>query len=100
MKAGMNKFIASPIAIELSIISNFLFNNYWTFAGRNSDDKIHIRGLKFNIISFVALGVSYGTFVALSLLHPAGVPQIHQAVGIIPATAINYLLNAYWTFKE
>jgi len=27
-------------------------------------------------------------------------PQIHQAIGIIPATAINYFLNAYWTFKK
>jgi dolichol-phosphate mannosyltransferase len=100
MNTGMSKYLASPIAIELSIISNFLINNYWTFSGRNVDDKIHIRGLKFNIISIVALAVSYGTFVTLSLLYPAGVPQLHQAIGIIPATAINYFLNAYWTFKK
>jgi dolichol-phosphate mannosyltransferase len=100
MNTGMSKYLASPIAIELSIVSNFLLNNFWTFSGRKRDDKIHIRGLKFNIISFVALGVSYLTFVILSILYPAGVPQIHQAIGIIPATAINYFLNAYWTFKE
>ena len=27
-------------------------------------------------------------------------PQTHQAIGIIPATLVNYLLNSYWTFKE
>jgi dolichol-phosphate mannosyltransferase len=100
MNMGLNKFIASPIAIELSIITNFLFNNFWTFSERDMNDKIHIRGLKFNIISFVALGVSYTTFLLLSMLNPTGMPQVHQAVGIVPATLINYFLNSYWTFKE
>jgi dolichol-phosphate mannosyltransferase len=100
LNLGMNKYIASPVAIEISIISNFLLNNFWTFSHREVNDRIHIRGLKFNIISFVALGVSYSTFLILSALDPGGVPQIHQAVGIIPATLINYFLNSYWTFKE
>ena len=100
MNAGLNKFIASPIAIEFSIITNFLLNNFWTFSERDMNDKIHIRGLKFNIISFVALGVSYTTFLILSMLNPNGIPQVHQAAGIIPATLINYFLNSYWTFKE
>lgn len=100
MKAGMHKFIASPVAIELSILTNFVLNNFWTFSERDVNDRIHIRGLKFNIISFIALGVSYSTFLLLSALDPAGIPQVHQAVGIVPATLINYFLNSYWTFKE
>jgi dolichol-phosphate mannosyltransferase len=100
MNTGLNKYLASPIAIELSIITNFLFNNFWTFSDRNSNDKIHIRGLKFNMISFIALAVSYSTFLLLSMLDPGGIPQIHQAIGIVPATLINYFLNVYWTFKE
>jgi dolichol-phosphate mannosyltransferase len=100
LNMGMNKFVASPVAIEISIISNFFLNNFWTFSRRDVNDKIHIRGLKFNIISFVALGVSYSTFLILSVVDPGGVPQVHQAIGIIPATLINYFLNSYWTFKE
>ena len=100
MSMGLNKFIASPVAIEISIVTNFLLNNFWTFSKRDMNDKIHIRGLKFNIISFVALGVSYSTFLILSVIDPTGIPQIHQAAGIIPATLINYFLNSYWTFKE
>jgi dolichol-phosphate mannosyltransferase len=100
MQAGINKFLASPIAIEISIIANFLMNNFWTFSKRDMNDRIHIRGLKFNVVSFVALGVSYGTFLLLSVMDPQGVPQVHQAAGIIPATFINYFLNSYWTFKE
>ncbi len=100
MGGGLNKFIASPVAIELSVVTNFLFNNFWTFGGRDMNDKIHIRGLKFNIISLAALGVSYSTFLILSVVNPTGIPQVHQAVGIVPATLINYFLNSDWTFKE
>ena len=100
LRLGMNKYLASPLAIEASIITNFLLNNYWTFSKRDMNDKVHIRGLKFNVVSFVALAVSYSTFLVLSALDPSGIPQVHQAVGIIPATLINYFLNSYWTFKE
>ncbi len=99
MNKGLTKFAASPIAIEFSIITNFLMNNFWTFSGRDMNDKIHIRGLKFNVVSFVALAVSYGTFLLLSVLDANGNPLVHQAIGIIPASLINYLLNSYWTFK-
>jgi len=100
MNAGMNKYLASPLAIELSIITNFLLNNFWTFAHRDNEDGVHIRGLKFNVVSFVALAVSYGTFLLLAKFNPSGIPQLHQAAGIVPATLINYFLNSYWTFKE
>jgi dolichol-phosphate mannosyltransferase len=97
---GMSKFAASPIAIEVSIISNFLLNNYWTFRTRKVKAGVHVRGLKFNVVSLLSLGVSYTTFVVLSLAMPSGSPQLHQFIGIIPATLVNYLLNSYWTFKD
>jgi dolichol-phosphate mannosyltransferase len=100
LMGGMNKYIASPLAIELSIISNFLLNNFWTFRWRKTKDRVRIRGLKFNAVSFLALGVSYATFVALTISFPDVAPQLHQLVGIIPATLLNYFLNSYWTFKE
>ncbi len=100
LNAGLNKYIASPVAIEISIITNFLLNNSWTFAHRDTAEAFHLKGLKFNIVSLAALGVSYGTFVLLSVLFPSVSPQVHQAIGVVPATLINYLLNSYWTFKE
>ena len=100
LAAGMNKFIASPIAIEISIITNFLLNNYWTFRDRKTRDRVRIKGLKFNAVSLVSLGVSYATFIALSFVAPDVAPQIHQLVGIVPATLVNYFLNSYWTFKD
>jgi dolichol-phosphate mannosyltransferase len=99
LAAGMNKFVASPLAIEVSIVANFLLNNYWTFRGRATRDRVRIKGLKFNAVSLAALAISYGTFVLLSLLFPTTAPQVHQLIGIVPATAVNYFLNSYWTFR-
>jgi dolichol-phosphate mannosyltransferase len=100
INSGFNKFLASPISIELSIVSNFLLNNFWTFSERKSQHRFYIKGLKFNIVSLTALGISCSTFVVLNLLLPNEAPQMHQALGIIPATLVNYFLNSYWTFRS
>ena len=100
LAAGLNKFVASPIAIELSIISNFLLNNYWTFRWRKTKDDVHIKGLKFNVVSILSLVVSYSTFVVVSFLLPTLPPQAAQFIGIVPAMLVNYFLNSYWTFRS
>jgi len=100
LNAEVNKYLASPIAIEASVISNFLLNNYWTFRSRQTRDRVRVKGLKFNLVSLIALGVSYSTFIVLSVIFPGVSPQIHQFLGIIPATLVNYFLNSYWTFKH
>lgn len=100
LRIGLNPYVASPIAIEISILWNFLFNDLWTFRSGNTKDKMHIKALKFNSVSFLALAVSYTTFILLTVLFPEIKPQVHQLIGIIPATFVNYFLNAYWTYPD
>jgi dolichol-phosphate mannosyltransferase len=100
LEAGVNKFFASPVAIQVSIVSNFLGNNYWTFRWRNLAGPVHARGLRFNVVSFLSLAISYLTFVVLSRAFPTVAPQVAQVIGIIPATLVNYFLNSYWTFRD
>jgi dolichol-phosphate mannosyltransferase len=100
LHAGMNKFGASPLAIEVSIVWNFLLNNYWTFRHRETRDRAAIKGVKFNLVSLVSLGVSFTTFIAFSLLLPRVPPLLGQLAGIIPAVFVNYFLNSYWTFRS
>ena len=100
LEAGVNKYVASPIAIELSILTNFASNNAWTFRWRNTASGVHVRGLKYNVVSLGALAVSFGTFAMLSFLFKNASPQLLQFIGIVPATVLNYLLNSYWTFRD
>ena len=97
---GLHKFLASPIAIEISIVSNFLMNNYWTFAERNMSGSKRIRGLKYNAVALATLALNYATFVGLSILYPQTLPVLLQACGIVPAAALNYFMNSRWTFRE
>lgn len=96
--AGVPENFASPLAIETSIITNFLLNNYWTFAQRETDTKLGLRGLKFNLVSFVALIITFTTFKTLRVAFDMN-PYLAQGIGIIPATLVNYFLNSYWTWK-
>ena len=100
LELGLHKLLASPIAIELSIVSNFLMNNYWTFADRVMTGRKRIRGLKFHIVALATLALSYATFVGLSMLLPRVQPVPLQACAILPATLFNYLVNSRWTFRE
>lgn len=100
LQMGLKKEIASPIAIQASIVGNFLLNNWWTFRERQLTGKFVARSLKFNLVSLISLGISYGTFLICSRLMPDVVPQIPQLLGVVPAIATNYFLNAYWTFRS
>lgn len=99
LKMGVHKYLASPLAIELSILSNFLINNYWTFADRELFGNKLVRGLRFNAVSFGTLLISYATFLVLSALFPTGSALLHQGLAIIPAALFNYFINSYWTFS-
>ena len=98
--AGLNKYVASAVAVEVSIIWNFLLNNYWTFRDRKTRDKTRIKGLKYNLVSLATLGVSFATFSLLTVLVPRLPPEVDQLVGIAPAVLVNYFLNSYWTFRS
>ena len=97
---GLHKFIASPIAIEISILFNFALNQRWTFASRSMTGRLPIRGLKFNLVSLLTLAISYTTFLVLSLPFPATSPLLLQACAILPAALLNFALNSRWTFRR
>ena len=99
VRFGLSKYLASPLSIEGSIISNFLLNNFWTFRHRQARGSFWTKAAKFKGVSLVALGVSYSAFVILNVLSPRTPAYIHQFLAIFPATLVNYFLNSYWTFK-
>ena len=100
LKLGIHKFVASPVAILVSIFSNFIMNNYWTFGDRVMISRQSVRGVKFAMVSFMTLLLSYSVFVALSTLFPRVFPVLLQACAIAPGALLNYYLNSRWTFRE
>jgi dolichol-phosphate mannosyltransferase len=98
--AGLVYMISAAIAVETSIITNFLLNNFFTFRGRSEPGTrpFFQRLLKFNMISLAGLGINLGL---LSLF--TEVFGIYYLVSNIIAIAIvtlwNYLLNTWWTWR-
>ncbi len=98
--AGLFYLTSAAIGIETSIITNFILNNYFTFADRNQPGRkpFFIRLLRFNLVSLAALAINlailgfltevWGVFYLLSNLF-----------GIAVATFWNYLVNNWWTWK-
>jgi dolichol-phosphate mannosyltransferase len=90
---------ASPVAIEISIISNFVLNNIWTFRARTIKSSLLKRFVRFHIVAFSAGIVNYITL--LSLHYGVGLMDIiANLIGIAAATVVNYVLNSRWTWKK
>jgi putative flippase GtrA len=97
---GVYYVYASALAIEVSIISNFILNDFWTFRDRRHG---HIAGrlLKFNGLMIIGLVVNLAILYVGSTYF-----QIHYAIsnliGIGAAFLVRYELSVRyaWIRKE
>lgn len=97
---GLFYLISSLIAIELSIVSNFTWNELWTFKDRvDNHKKFPKRLVKFNLVSVggIILNISV-LFVITSFFGFHYL--ISNLFGIAAATLWNYFINLKWTFKS
>ncbi|MGC8558408.1 MAG: glycosyltransferase [Nitrososphaeria archaeon] len=95
LSGAINPLVADLIAIETSIITNFLLNESWTFRGRriSRDVRSTLRRLyTHNAFSFVGLAVNFLVFALLSL---AGINiLLANLAGIVVAFSVRYLLSS------
>lgn len=92
-------YYAGVIAIETSIITNFILNDLWTFRDRRkSAGGTLSRLLKYNLTCAVGVGVNLGIF---SLFYE--VFDVHKLVswliGIAAAVLWNYGGSTLWAWK-
>lgn len=86
--------VSSIIAVECSIITNFLLNDRWTFG--------HVRPTltrfwRFNLVSLLSLFVNVTVLALLEHLTPLHY-LLANPIAIITAFGVNYSLNTYWTY--
>jgi len=120
--------LASALAIEVSINTNFLINELWTFRDRRSEQGgVPRRWLRFHLVSLVGATVqwlvfvfanmmwaallghggestgSFGDFAYDAVLNPPDVGRlvyVSQLFGIGAAMLWNFFANFYWTWKS
>ena len=92
--------ISSIFAIELSILSNFLLNDLWTFGDRRVPGFSNTikRLLKYNAISWSTGSINW--FVLASLKEFLGIYYlIANLIGIFVAFIGNLLLSSLWAWR-
>lgn len=87
-------FYSSILAIELSIFSNFLLHENWTFADRDRKGNIFGRFLKFNVTSAVSPIIQLITILVLHNLF-----NVHEQVGLIIGILIGLSWNWMWNTR-
>jgi len=90
--AGIEHFISSAAAIELSIINNFTLHEVWTFRDRRVGRWV-FRLLKFHLSTSASVLTQYATSQALHYI--LGMESvISQFSGIVVGFVINYVLSS------
>ena len=88
--------LSSLIAIEISILPNFSFNELWTFRDMRGGREVYTRMYLYNLI---ALG---GLVINLFILYALATAGMHYLLanlfGIAGAVLWNYFINYRWTW--
>jgi dolichol-phosphate mannosyltransferase len=96
----MDKVWAQVPSYQISIWTNFAFNEFWTFSDRRTPGlkSFLIRAIKFNLVSQIGWGINWGVYrLALKV---AGINYIvSQVIAIAIATMWNFLSNVIWTWR-
>jgi dolichol-phosphate mannosyltransferase len=91
-------WLASIISIEISIITNFILNDVFTFAKHRAGKSFIGRLLKFNLTCAVGAIVQWGIYMLFT--HAFHVQDVlSQGIGIVVAFLINYVVSRNWTWK-
>jgi len=98
---GMHKVWAQIPSYQISILTNFMLNEFWTFSDRRTPGlkSFLIRAVKFNLVSQVGWGINISVYyIALNF---AGIYYIvAQIIAIAVATMWNFLSNLIWTWRQ
>ena len=98
--AGFYYIYASAVAIEISILSNFVLNDFWTFRDRRHG-RIATRLLKFNGLMLIGLAVNLA-ILYLGTDYLSVNYAVSNLVGIGVAFLVRYWLSVRyaWIKKE
>jgi dolichol-phosphate mannosyltransferase len=101
---GSLDLLAVVIAAETSIITNFILNNYFTFADRHQKGFTAFLShwLRFNLVSLVGVAIQMGVFFVFTryLGFSAPLDILALFIAIIIAMMWNFLSNNWWTWKK
>ena len=99
---GANPTVAWMVAVGVSILSNFLLNNAFTWRDVRHSSRIHffLRGALAYPVAIIALGANFAVYYPLIKYVSADFPYyaIAAFLGIIAGTSTNFILSSRLVF--
>jgi putative flippase GtrA len=93
---GVHYLAAAVCSFLVAVTNNYTWNRLWTF--RTQRGHVAYQGLRFLVVSTIALG---GNLLFLSALVALGVPKVPaQATAIALVTPWNFVANKLWSFRR
>ncbi|WP_224270024.1 GtrA family protein [Haloprofundus salinisoli] len=100
-QGGVNYLVAAAIAIEITIVFQYVLNNAWTFqAFQNTGMNAFLSGLvKTNLVRGSAIPIQLG--ILYGLVTWGGVPYLlANGIAIVLSGIYRYVLDSRWTWAE
>lgn len=106
--------ISSIISFIAAVISNFIFNRYWTYPDSRSKPLLG-QLVQFSIVNIIGLGIRTGIFAfihsPLGILFDETIPNFfvpgyvigeNAALAIVVLVVLfwNFFVNRYWTYND
>ncbi len=97
--ADLNQYVRLIPGIEVSIITNFLLNDAFTFADRRKARRTSflVRLLKFNLIALAGALINWG--IGTWLISAGLNDYLANFIGIVIAFLWNYFLSTVWAWR-
>jgi putative flippase GtrA len=93
--AGVHYLPAAVCSFLVAVTSNYTWNRLWTF--RHARGHVALQGLRFLVVSTLALGAN---LVVLSALVALGADEVvAQALAVASVTPLNFAGNKLWSFR-
>jgi putative flippase GtrA len=93
---GVGFVLAAVCSFPVAVTNNYFWNRVWTFRGARG--HFGYQGLRFLVVSVLAVGANVCVLIALVALGTGKIPG--QAMAIVIVTPLNFVGNKIWTFRK
>jgi putative flippase GtrA len=93
--AGIHYLPAAICSFAVAVSNNYAWNRLWTF--RDHRGHVYYQGMRFLVVSLVALGLNLGLLRTLVALGVGKV--VAQAIAIVLVTPFSFGANKLWSFR-
>ncbi len=98
LAVGIGFFIASPIAIALSMVGNFLLNRRFTFSYARKGSWWR-QFVGFMSACSIGAAINYAAAAGMKVSFPEMMPQLAACVGIVAGMGFNFLASRFLVFR-